>query len=430
MKLLDFNEATDLELDGSVRGVPPGVVISSGKLSVMNWSPHDGSMTLPVLTLDEEALLSNATNFLQFAENEKVLLAPHAKTPMMPGLAASLVTAGAWGATVANVQQLSALMAAGVKRVIYGSPPGGMTGCTHLAAALALFPDVDAYVFLDSVQTVRALHQALRKRGGAKTFGLIEVGFGRTGARDIGTAMAIRDAIIATNGAIKLAGVATYEAGAAAGSGVDNQIVFRQLFRLVADAHRSAREAVPLGEHLIITAGGSSYFDEVIDALRPVAETQGPTSLVLRSGAIFFSDDGMQQRALAAIAARSRYGSIGNAIRPVLSLWAEVVSRPEQGLAIAGFGRRDAPTDQGVPIVRRIYRDGVKITSADAQLPVVAKLNDQHAFISGPGVEGLLVGDILQLGISHPCTALQCWSVVYGTDDQYRIQSAFKTHFG
>jgi len=42
---------------------------------------------------------------LDYARAAGVAIAPHAKTPMAPDLARSLVEAGAWGATVADIRQ-------------------------------------------------------------------------------------------------------------------------------------------------------------------------------------------------------------------------------------------------------------------------------------------------------------------------------------
>jgi D-serine dehydratase len=76
---------------------------------------------------------------------------------------------------------------------------------------------------------------------------------------------------------------------------------------------------------------------------------------------LFFSDDGPYKRFFAAMAERGL--AIGDVIEPVLSLWTEILSRPEDGLAIAGFGKRDAPDDLGQPVVKRVFRDGQEISA-------------------------------------------------------------------
>ncbi|NKF34777.1 amino acid deaminase, partial [Pseudomonas sp. BGM005] len=44
--------------------------------------------------------------------------------------------------------------------------------------------------------------------------------------------------------------------------------------------------------------------------------------------------------------------------RPALRVWAEVLSRPEPGLAIAGMGMRDVAMDQDLPRPLALYRNG------------------------------------------------------------------------
>ncbi|MDX8465679.1 alanine racemase [Mesorhizobium sp. VK23B] len=417
------------QLDHTVRGIPPGVDIPDRAVATQRWAPADGSMALPVLTMDMEAFASNAKAFLEFAADEGVDLAPHAKTPMIPEIAASLVERGAWGATVANTQQLAVILGGGIRNIIFASPPGGAIGCAHLAKTLSLYPGSNVYVFLDSFETVNALCSALKQNPGTTAYGLIEVGFGRTGARTLERCLEIRDAIRETGGAIRLGGIATYEAAAITAT-ESSAATFARLFRLVADAYASVVAETRSDEPVIISAGGSVYFDEVIHALKPLVVERRESKLVLRSGALFFSDDGLYQRAFSAMAERGLATPIARAVRPTLSLWAEVISVPEDRLAIAGFGMRDAPNDQGLPIVRRVLRDGKAVEIDPSLLPQVDKLNDQHAFLVGRSVGRLKVGDIIELGISHPCTALQRWRVVFGLGKDGRVERVFRTQFG
>ena len=92
-------------------------------------------------------------------------------------------------------------------------------------------------------------------------------------------------------------------------------------------------------------------------------------------------------------------------LRPALELWARVLSCPEPGLAIAGFGKRDASYDLGLPVVRSPA--GVRVEA----------LNDQHAFLRDPS-GALRVGDVVVCGLSHPCTAFDKWSLIPVADDE------------
>jgi D-serine deaminase-like pyridoxal phosphate-dependent protein len=56
-------------------------------------------------------------------------------------------------------------------------------------------------------------------------------------------------------------------------------------------------------------------------------------------------------------------------------------------------------------------------------------LNDQHAYIATKRARELTVGDLVALGISHPCTALDKWRYLPIVDDGYRIVDVATTHF-
>ncbi|TKB05592.1 MAG: amino acid deaminase, partial [Mesorhizobium sp.] len=92
------------------------------------WHPAHGRMSLPVLTVDEEAFIANRDLFLRYAREQGALIAPHAKTPMAPDLARSLIEAGAWGTTVADIRQATVMLRAGVSRLIIANEVGGPGG--------------------------------------------------------------------------------------------------------------------------------------------------------------------------------------------------------------------------------------------------------------------------------------------------------------
>jgi D-serine deaminase-like pyridoxal phosphate-dependent protein len=165
----------------------------------------------------------------------------------------------------------------------------------------------------------------------------------------------------------------------------------------------SAQEFADRIEAPIITAGGSAYFDRVAERLRG--------RVILRSGCYLTHDHGLYARV-----------SPLPELRPALRLWGEVLSVPERGLAIAGFGKRDAPYDIELPVPLRVV---------DRELPDglrVDALNDQHAFLRFDGGE-LAVGDLVVFGISHPCTAFDKWSLLPLVDDEDRVIGAIKTLF-
>ncbi|MER9253800.1 alanine racemase [Mesorhizobium sp. M0598] len=422
-------------LDDRIRGVPPGTLgLDSSFVASERWHPAHGRMSLPVLTLDEEAFIANRDLFLGYAREQGAVIAPHAKTPMAPDLARSLIEAGAWGTTVADIRQATVMLRAGLSRLIIANEVGGPGGANRLAVLVGAWPSAEFYVFADSFDAVNALAEAWRANATLPPLRvLVELGVGRAGARTTGEAEAIADAIVAAGGRLLIAGVAAYEGAAAQADPGRTDEAISALLAITADMFLRLRARVGGDTPLIVTAGGSVYFDKVVAALSPLVSRDGNATLVLRSGAIFFHDHGVYDRSLGALDARDGFAiggvsaSARNSFQPALRLWAEVLSRPEPSLAICGMGMRDVSFDQGFPKVVTIFRAGKQLPKARAE---VFKLNDQHAFLTIASGDDIAVGDVVEFGISHPCTCLDRYRVIFGADADGYVRHAFPTYFG
>ena len=101
---------------------------------------------------------------------------------------------------------------------------------------------------------------------------------------------------------------------------------------------------------------------------------------------------------------------------------------PEEGLAIVGIGRRDVPSDQGLPVPLQFKRPG-RAATGDARPCRVNGLNDQHAHVAVPPGLDVRVGDWMSFGVSHPCTTFDKWRVLPEVGDAYRIVDFVRTHF-
>jgi D-serine dehydratase len=424
-------------LDDRIRGVPPGTFgLDSSLVASERWHPADGRMSLPVLTLDEAAFIANRDLFLRYAREQGAMIAPHAKTPMAPDLARSLVEAGGWGTTVADIRQAAVMLRAGLFRLIIANEVGGSGGANRLAALAGAWAGAELFVFADSVAAVNALAEAWRTNATLPPLRvLVELGAGRAGARTTSQAEAIADAVDAAGGRLLIAGVATYEGAVAQPDPDHTDEAISALLAMTADMFLRLRARLGSDVPLIVTAGGSVFFDKVVAALSPAVSRDGNATLVLRSGAIFFHDHGICDRSLGALDARKGFavGGVGasarNSFRPALRLWAEVLSRPEPGLAICGMGMRDVSFDQGFPIVLAVFRAGKPLSVPPARAEVF-KLNDQHAFLTIAPGDDIAVGDIIEFGISHPCTCLDRYRVIFGVDAAGHVRHAFPTYFG
>ena len=59
----------------------------------------------------------------------------------------------------------------------------------------------------------------------------------------------------------------------------------------------------------------------------------------------------------------------------------------------------------------------------------IVSINDQHAHLVFPAEVEMAIGDMVALGISHPCTTFDKWTSMLIVDDKYNVVSAITTHF-
>ncbi len=427
----DIAIGEDSPLDDRIRGVPPG-----GETRLEGLHPAEGVIALPVLTLSLPDYERNRDAMMRYVREQGVAIAPHAKTPTAPVIAADLLAAGAWGTTVADIRQATVMARAGLTRLILANGVGGRGGARRLAAFIAAYPDVELYLFVDSAATAGALAQVWQATPALPPLRvLVEVGAARGGARDLAAAEAVIATVQASAGRLVLAGAAAYEGAVSEATPERTAEVQAGLLTLAGRVLVRVRQTTGDRRPLVLTAGGSVYFDRVVSSLRPVALADGATTLVLRSGAIFYEDHGTYRHHLAEMDARGGFQVDGRTspssavFRPTMRVWAEVLSCPEPGLAICGMGKRDVSFDEGLPVALERYRDGAGPVDLTGTVRLT-QLNDQHGFLAlGAGAD-ICVGDVVAFGLSHPCTAFQLYRQVLGLDANGRVSRVIPTFFG
>jgi len=117
-----------------------------------------------------------------------------------------------------------------------------------------------------------------------------------------------------------------------------------------------------------------------------------------------------------------------NPLQEAMEVWGAVVSMPEPGLALLGFGKRDISYDLELPVPRLIKRGREALRRFEKPAEIF-NANDQHAYLRLGGPENLKVGDLVGCGISHPCTAFDKWRLLPVVDDSYRVVDAVLTYF-
>lgn len=403
-----------------------------------NWSPalaeaqeQDVAVDLgledfgtPSLTLDIDTVRDNIVAMRDWVAERGALLAPHGKTSMCPALWHWQLSEGAWGITVANEPQLRVARDAGVPRVMVANEFLSPQGLAWLAAQLNADPSFEVTVWADSVAGVHQMIQHLTAAGLSRPLPVcVEIGVsgGRSGVRTPDEAMLVADAI-ATSSVLSLQGLSTYEGAVPATDG-DQLGAVDAFLTSMADL---AEELVPRCETdtAIITGGGSAYFDRVTNILGPAAKATG-AHLVLRSGSYVVHDDGLY-RGRTPAATRS-----GPQFRAAAHVWARVVSVPEPGLALLDAGKRDVPYDAGLPEPQLIVRDDRVVGGgAGSLVGTITGTNDQHAYLELAEPSAVMPGDLVRLGLSHPCTIFDKWRSVLLVDSvPPRVRGAVETFF-
>jgi D-serine deaminase-like pyridoxal phosphate-dependent protein len=408
----------DEPIDWRYKAFPTEDGVTIGTVGRMGWNLLRGDLPLPALVLKESALVHNIALMARWCEDRRILHAPHGKTTMAPQLFNRQLDAGAWGITAATASQARVYRAFGVERVLLANELVEPAALRWLAEELAAAPEFDFYCLVDSLQQVEAMADALSASERPVQV-LLEVGFegGRTGCRTAAEAADVAAAVARFPG-MELVGTEGYE-GTIAADRSDASLAavdafLRQLRETTVELERAG--AFAGRERVIVSAGGSAYFDRVVDVLGADWPFEQAVDLVIRAGGYITHDVGLYERT----------SPLAEELRPALEAWGAVLSRPELDLALVGLGKRDVSHDLDLPRPQLVRdRDGLR----EATDMGVTALNDQHAYLRVPPGGALAVGDLIGCGISHPCTAFDKWRLIPVVDDDYTVIDAVATFF-
>ncbi len=396
-------------------------------------SPRLEEFWTPLTVLDAEALRRNAATIQAWAAAHGMELMPHGKTTMAPALWRLQLEAGATGLTLATPGQVRTARAFGVSSIMLANALVAPAALAFVAAELA-DPDFSFVSWVDSIETVEAMERGLAASGASLPRPidvLVELGApgGRTGARTLDEAEALARRV-ADSPALRLAGVAGYEGSLGHDRSATAMVAVRDYLSDLLELHEAVRRIAP-DDELIVSAGGSAYLDVVADVFdfEIEAEAEGArTRWVLRSGASLLHDDGFYHGISPLDGDRATAGTA--ALAPAMRGYARVVSHPEPRLALLDGGKRDFPYDEGLPVPF-----GVATALGGEETPLagasVTALNDQHAFLRSDAPLPVSIGDVVSLGLSHPCTAFdkRRWLPVVEHAGSTRVVDLVRTFF-
>jgi D-serine dehydratase len=381
----------------------------------------------PLLVLKETALAYNLAAMAEWCSANKFLIAPHGKTTMTPRIFERQMEAGAWAITVATVSQAAICVETGIKRILIANQVVGRANLRSLAAMMKADPTLDVLCLVDSSEGIEFLTSEWQAAGANRSLGvLVEMGRQgwRTGARSVESARELCAEVLRHAQTLRLRGIEGFEGLAHAPEPGEEVRQVRQFFADIAALGKQVQSFHPADKKpLLFSVGGSSFLDAVWEV---GLQMRGDFQIVIRSGCYVTHDHGSYAKKLAAAQQRSNAAHLPE-FRPALELWSHVQSKPEEGLALLNFGKRDCPYDAGLPIP--LFASNQSGRKIDLNTATVFNTNDQHAHLRGPGSEHLRVGDQVCCGISHPCTAFDKWRAISVVDDSYNLLDIYRTYF-
>ncbi|MGW8887625.1 alanine racemase [Streptomyces sp. NPDC055749] len=415
----------DERVDHRFKALPPDAEgLTVGDLAAERRNLFTGGFTTPVLALSAESVEHNLALLETYAVRHGLAFAPHGKTSMAPQLFADQLERGAWGITAAVPHQARVYRAYGIQRIFLANEVVDAVALRWVARELEADPDFRFVCYVDSVRGVELMDEALRAAGATRPVDVVvELGAGdgaRTGARTDADCAAVAEAVAGVS-TLRLTGVAGYEGEVPDASPERVRAWLRRLVAVAADLDRAGRFAS--ADEILISAGGSAWFDAVAEVFAEIPELSLPVCKLLRSGAYVSHDDGHYLR----ITPFNRVPEEG-ALQPAFRLWAQVVSRPTGEQAFLNAGKRDAAYDLDLPQAQvvRSARDGSVRPATDV---TVTGLSDQHTWLrTGPGAE-LEVGDWVGMGLSHPCTSFDKWQLIPLAEADGTVTDYIRTFF-
>lgn len=423
--LLLNDPAADVLVDAATKGIPALVQpLRLSELGMQGWNVLAGDCPLPLAAIRTDIMASNSAWMMSFARHHGLLLAPHGKTTMAPALFTRQLADGAWAITVATAQQLQVCLGAGIRRIILANQPIGRS-IDICFRALSRHPDLELYALADSLEGVALLAAGARRAPDAVPMRvLVEVGAmgARTGVRDVAGALAVANAVATSSGLI-LAGVEAFE-----GVLHDPAAVLAFMTRIV-DTTRAMDALGLFTGDIVLSCGGSAFFDLVALGFQSLASSR-PVLRVLRSGCYLTHDEWGYAAEFERIQRERRVYLPEGKLRPALEVWSYVQSRPEPGRVLLTMGKRDVGHDTGMPQPTAWFRPGKM--RGPAAMPAgcsIAALNDQHAHMLVPDDSPFAVGDMISVGIGHPCTTFERWKILMLVDERLDVVGAIRTFF-
>ncbi len=364
----------------------------------------------PMMVLKASALKNNIDVMAKYCKSVGAELAPHVKTTMSPQIAQMQVDAGAWALTIANFWQAEIFRKFGFKRLIIANEILESSAIAKIAR-LNKKNKAEIIFYVDSLAGLEIVKAATPADGKINLF--IEIGTdnGRGGVRDLALVKTLGQAIKA-DPRLNLRGVTGFEGAVpTAARNAAGESAVHDFCKKIVAAGEVAYE-FKSDDLFIVSAGGSAYFEIVAEELGKFSK---PRMLLLRSGGYVTHDHIYYEEVYPA-------KSTGDPLLPAIEVWSQLLSAPESDFGVLNLGKRDVGCDLHNPMPIAKYQGRImKFTGK------IEKLNDQHGFMRSS--DKFAVGDLIGLGISHPCTTFDKWRLIPLVNENYDVVDCIHTFF-
>ncbi len=403
-------------LDSKLIGIEcKGFPIDSYGLSIKDFilrKPNifKSGFQFPLMVLKQDALISNINLMSKYCGSVGAELAPHVKTTMSPQIARLQVNSGAYALTVANFWQAELFRNFGFNKLIIANEILDSSSINKISEINTL-NETEIIFYVDSLEGLEIVKKFTPENGLQNLF--IEVGTNnaRGGVRDLDLVKTIAE-LIHSDKRLQLRGVTGFEGAVPnASRTTKGEGEVRDFCKKIVDAAEISYQ-YRSGSKFIISAGGSAYFDLVVDELNKFDREK---ILLLRSGGYVAHDSKYYEEIYP-------FRSSVHKLNPAIEVWAQVVSKPEPDFGLLNIGKRDVGFDLGYPIPRYKFSGKVEDFSGE-----IEKLNDQHAFMKSSN--NFTISDLIGLGISHPCTTFDKWRLIPLVDNNYDLVDCIHTFF-
>lgn len=379
-------------------------------------------IVLPAAVIHEDKLSNNLRWMQNYTEKHGVNLAPHGKTTMTPYLFHRQIEAGAWGITLATIEQVYVAYQHGIKRILLANQINGLGNLTLLSNILR-DSEVEFYCLVDSITNVEQLQQYFAKQNQVLHL-LVEIRpeNGRSGCSTLEEAIDVADAITSSSN-LRFVGLEFYEGTLSTKSEVDRFL--KRTFDIFTHFYNTRAFST---DKVLFSGAGSVWFDRVASIFSD-HKLLG-VSYLIRPGCYIIHDQGIYQVAQNELLERDQTArNMTSQLQSSLEVWAYVLSTPKNTeTAIVGMGKRDVAFDAGLPKPVKWYRKGWRqareLTFTDS-----VKIMDQHTKLKLSSQEPLQPGDLIGFATSHPCLTFDKWRSLYLVDENMTVIKRLPTYF-